>query len=165
MLRSGLCDYSDAYILTKGTIAVTETTASASNNANKKVIFKNCAAIINFISRINSTQVDDAHDIQLVIPTYILIEYSDSYSKTFGILWRQYCKDEPAINANVGNTGNFNADNAINDSFKIKEKVTGQTVDNVKKNIEITVPFKYLSNFGKTLEVTLINCKINLDLN
>ena len=90
----------------------------------------------------------------------MIIIWNNYFNKTFGILWRRYCKDEPAINATGRNTGNFNADNAINDSFKIKEKVTGQTGDNVKKNIEITVPFKYLSNFGKTLEVTLINCKI-----
>ena len=57
---------------------------------------------------------------------YNLIQYSDNYLKISGILW-QYCRDEPAINATNGNIVNFNADNAITDLFKIKEKVTGQT--------------------------------------
>ena len=98
------------------------------------------------------------------MPVYNLIEYSDNYSKTSGILW-QYCKDEPAINATDGNIVNFNANNATTDSFKIKEKITGQTGDNDTKNVEIMLPLKYLSNFRRTLEMPLINYEINLDLN
>ena len=81
MLRSSLCDYIDAYILVKGTITVAEETAGAPNNANKKVIFKNCVPFTNCISRINNTQVDDGNDIDLEMPMYNLIEYSDNYSK------------------------------------------------------------------------------------
>ena len=79
MLRSSLCDYSEAYILVKGTITVSNTaTQSQPNNAaNKKVIFKNCPLFANCISRINNTQVDDAHDIDVVMPMYNLIEFSD----------------------------------------------------------------------------------------
>ena len=87
-----LYDYNDAYILVKGTITVAPTTAAAPNKVNKNVIFKNCASFTKCISRINNTQVDDGHDIEVVIRMYQLIEYSDSYSKTSGILW-QYCKD------------------------------------------------------------------------
>ena len=65
MLRSSLCDYSDAYILVKGTITVAEVTPAAPNNGNKNVIFKNCAQFTNCISRINNTQVDDAYDIDV----------------------------------------------------------------------------------------------------
>ena len=85
MLRSSLCDYSDAYILIKRTI--TFATAAAPNNENKKVKCKNCVPFTNCISRINNTQVDDAHDIDVVIPMFNLIEYSDNYSKKFSILW------------------------------------------------------------------------------
>ena len=67
MLRSSLCEYSDAYILVKGTIAAGEQTVTTPNNVNKNVIFKNCATFVNCISRINKVQVDDSHDIDVVI--------------------------------------------------------------------------------------------------
>ena len=80
MLRSILCDYSDAYILVKGNIAVNNTAdAGAENNAYKKIIFKNCALITNCISKINNTQLDNAEYIDIVMPMYNLIEYSDNY--------------------------------------------------------------------------------------
>ena len=72
MLRSSLCDYSDAYILVKGNISVNNTAAdgAAANNTNKKVIFKNCAPFTDCISKINNIQVDNAKDIDIVIPMY-----------------------------------------------------------------------------------------------
>ena len=99
MLKSSLRDYSDAYILVKRTISVNNTAAqgAAANNTNKKVIFKNCAPFTNCISGINNTQIDNATDIDIVMPMYNLIEYSDNYAKTTGSLW-QYCKDIPARN-------------------------------------------------------------------
>ena len=98
MLRSSLCDYSDAYILVKGNVTVNNTAGggAAANNTNKKVIFKNCAPFTNCISKINNTQIDNAEYIDIVMPMYNLIEYSDNYSKTSGNLW-QYCKEIPAI--------------------------------------------------------------------
>ena len=71
MLRSGLCDYNNAYILVKGNIIIAQETAAAPKNANKKVIFKNCAPFTGCISRINNTQI--------VMQMYNLIEYSDNY--------------------------------------------------------------------------------------
>ena len=90
MLRSSLCDYSDAYILVKGNITVNNTAAdgAAANNTNKKVIFKNCAPFTNCISKINNTQIDNAEYIDIVMPMYNLIEYSDNYSKTSASLWQ-----------------------------------------------------------------------------
>ena len=99
MLRPSLCDYSGAYILVKGTIAVAQETAAAPNNANEKVIFKNCALFTNCMFRINNTQIDDAHDIDVIMVMYNLIEYIDYYSKKSRILW-QYCKGEPALDNN-----------------------------------------------------------------
>ena len=81
MLRSSLCDYSDAYILFKGSITVNNTAAADANanNTNKKVIFKICAPFTNCISKINNTQIDNTEYIDIVIPMYNLIEYSDNY--------------------------------------------------------------------------------------
>ena len=72
MLRSNLCDYSDAYILIKGNISVNNTAAdgAAANHINKKVIFKNCAPFTNCISKINNTQIDNAECIDTVMPMY-----------------------------------------------------------------------------------------------
>ena len=99
MLRSSLCDYSDAYILVKGNITVNNTAdaGAAANNTNKKVIFKNCAPFTNCISKINNTQIDNAEYIDIVMPMYNLIEYSDNYSETSATLW-QYCKEIQEVN-------------------------------------------------------------------
>ena len=162
ILKSSLCDYSDVYILVKGTISVNNTAAGdAINNNDRKVIFKNCAPFTNCISEINNTQIDNAKDIDIVIPMYNLIEYSDNYAKTTGSLW-QYCKDIPARNNNneiVVFTGNN-----LTDSFNFKAKITGQTGDDGTKDVEIMVSLKYLSNFWRTLEMPLINCEVNLIL-
>ena len=163
MLKSSLCDYSNAYILVKGTITVNDTAAqgAAANNTNKKVIFKNCAPFSNCISETNNTQIDNAKDIDIVMPMYNLIEYSDNYAKTTGRLW-QYCKDIPARNAN-DDIATF-AENNTTDSFKFKAKITGQAGNNGTKDVEIMVPLKYLSNFWRTLEIPWINCEVNLIL-
>ena len=163
MLKSSLCDYSDAYILVKGTITVNNTAAqgAAANNTNKKVIFKNCAPFTNCISEINNTQIDNVKDIDIVMPMYNLIEYSDNYAKTTGSLW-QYCKNIAARNNAKNAIIIFSEDN-ITDSFKFKAKITSQT-GNDGKNVEIMVPLKYLSNFWRTLEMPLINCEVNLIL-
>ena len=160
MLKSSLCDYSDAYILVKETISVNNTAAAGGvvNNNDKKVIFKNCAPFTNCISEINNTQIDNAKDIDIVMPMYNLIEYSDNYAKITGSLW-QYCKDIPARN----NTEIvFFRVNNTTGSFDFKAKITGQTGDDGTKDVEIMVPLKYLSNFWRTLEMPLINCEVNL---
>ena len=137
MLKSSLCDYSDAYILVKGTISVNNTAAAgaaAVNNNNKKVIFKNCAPFTNCISEVNNTQIDNAKDIDIVMPMYNLIEYSENYAKTTGSLW-QYCKDKPALYANDDII--IFAEGNTTDSFNFKTKITGRTGNNGKKDVEI----------------------------
>ena len=88
MLKSSLCDYSDAYILVKGTITITgaggDAAARQADGRGKSVAFKTCAPFTNCIREINNTQVDDAKDIDIVMPMYNLIEYSDNYAKTTG---------------------------------------------------------------------------------
>ena len=82
-----------------------------------KVIFKNCAPFSNWISRISNTQVDDGSYIDVVMPMYNPIEYSDNYSKKSGILW-QFFRYVPAVDANDAIT-DFTEDNAT-DSFNLK---------------------------------------------
>ena len=154
MLRSNLCDYADSYILVKGTITITgegvDTAAERADERDKGVTFKNCAPFTKCISRINNTDIDNAHDIDIVMPMYNLIEYSDNYSKTSGSLWKYY-KDDP--NDNLTDS----------ESFKSKVKITGKTPNNGNtKDVETIVPLKYLSNFWRTLEMPLINCEVNL---
>ena len=145
MLRSSLCDYSDAYILVKVNISVNNAAGAgaAANNTNEKVIFKNCAPFINCISKINNAQTDYAEHIDIVMPMYNLIEYSDNYSKTCGSLW-QYCKDIPAVDDD-SDIVIFNGANDT-DSLIFKSKIIGKTNDDGDtENAEIMVPLKYLS--------------------
>ena len=136
ILRSNLCDYSNAYVLVKGTITVTntETKSQANNGANDKVKPKNCAPLTKRISRLNNTQEDDTSYIDAVMAMCNLTEYSHNYLKTSGILW-QYCRDKPAINAADAAVADFTSGNT--NSFKIKEKISGETGSNRTKNIEI----------------------------
>ena len=87
MLRSDLWDFSDAYIVVKEKITVTER-----DNAkrNKEVIFKNNAPFINCISKINGVKIDNAEDLDVVMPMYNLLEFSKNYRKTTGSLWNHY---------------------------------------------------------------------------
>ena len=163
MIRSNFCHYSDAFILVIGTITVPNRADAGAtvSNTNKKVIFKNCAPFTDCITEINSTRVNDAQKIDIVMPMYNLIEYSDAYSKTSGNLW-QYYRDKLDLDKN-SNIIDFPANNNNSASFKFKEKITGQTRNGGTKDFEIMVPLNYLSNFSRTAEMFLINIdKFNL---
>ena len=125
-----------------------------------QIILINCAPFTNCISEINNTQVDNVKDIDIVMPMYNLIEYSDNYAKTSGILW-QYCLDIPALNNNA--IVDF-TDGGLSDSFNFKAKISGQTGNVGTKDFEIMVPLKYLSHFWRTLEISLINCEVSIIL-
>ena len=86
MLRWISCGYSDAFILVKGAMSIAVQAGDNPNNANKKVVFKNCAPFTDCISEINNTEIDIVKHIDVVMPMYNLIEYSDNYSKTPGRL-------------------------------------------------------------------------------
>ena len=149
MLRSNLCDYADAYIIVKGTVTITgnegpEPNPNAARTAaqllaarqaderDKGVIFKNCAPFTKCISIISNTDIDNAQDIDIVMPMYNLIEYSNNYSKTSGSLW-QYYKDDR--NDYITNS----------ESFKFEVKITRKTAAaGNTKDVEIIVPLKYL---------------------
>ena len=96
MLRWISCGYSDAFILVKGTILIAVQAGDNPNNANKKVVFKNCAPFTDCISKINNAQKDGTKHTDMIIPMYNLIEYGNNYSKISGNLWQDY-RDEPAL--------------------------------------------------------------------
>ena len=101
MLRSSLCDYSDAYVLVKGKIAINgagdDAAARQADERGEGVAFKICAPFTNCISEINNTKIDNSKDTDIVMSMYNLIKYSDNYSKTSGSL-SQYYRDEPNDN-------------------------------------------------------------------
>ena len=155
MLRSDSCDFSDAYIFVKGTITIVRP-----NNAkrNKSVAFKNNALFINCISKINDVKIDNAEDLDVLMPMYNLLEYYKNYRKTTGSLWKYY-RDEPI-------------DPLSSESFKYKKSITGNTYNiNVseagydpnkvgKNETEVVIPLKHSSNFWRSLNIPLINCKV-----
>ena len=156
MLKSSLCDYSDAYIHVKGKITITgagdNEAARRADERKKGVAFKNRAPFTIYISEINNTQIDNCKDTDIIMSMYNLIEYSDNYAKTSGSLWQYYRVE---LNNNLANSK----------SFKSKIKITGRTpAGGNEKDVEIMVPLKYLINFWRTLEMPLINCEVSLIL-
>ena len=119
MLKSNLCNFSDAYIVVKGRITVADPNDA---NYDKKLAFKNNAPFTSCISKINNTLVDNAEDLDIVMPLYNLLEYSKNYRKTTGGLWNYY-RDEP--NSGIGGENN-NVNYSIKDSksFDYKTRIT-----------------------------------------
>ena len=154
MLKSSLCDYSDAYILVKTRITITgegnDAAARHAGERNKGAVFKNVAPFINCKDEVNNTEIGNAKDIDKVMTMYNLTKYSDNYLKTSASLW-QYYKDEPNDNWKDS------------ESFKSKVKIIENTpADGNTKDVEIIVPLKYLSNFGRTLQTRLTDCEVNI---
>ena len=189
MLRSNLGDYSDAYILVKGTITVTAPGVNngANNITDKKnrpLILKNNAPFVSCITRINGELIEDADDLDIVMSMYNLLEYSKNYRKTIGSLYNYY-RDELSNNADDDNFDNIKVVNS--NTFKYKIKIIGNTYDvdaripnpdgagqidnpiyNVNKNgtqkVELAIPLKYLGNFWRALNIPLISCEVSLEL-
>ena len=123
MLRSDLCDFCDADIVVKGIITLTKTDGRGFIDVrNRFLAFKNNAPFTNCISKINNVLIDNAEDLDVVMPMYNLIEYSKNCRKTTGSLWNYY-QDEP----NNPPATNYNADPITNSaSFKYKTSITGK---------------------------------------
>ena len=158
-IESSPCDYSDAYILVTGNIVVKRRnavdTADIEFNEITQVAFKNCAPFEKSLTKIDGTLVDEANFIN--IPMYNLIEYSDNYCDTSGSLWG-FKRDDVANDANLTNDDNAH-------SFKYKASIISNKENNRTKNgVKIAVPLKYLSKFWRSLEMPLINCKVELSL-
>ena len=105
----------------KGLTTVTDTATIVANNANNKVIYKNCAPFTEYISKISNALVDYAKDIDVVRPMFNLIECSEIYLKILGSLW-QYFGDEPALDDN-GNINDFTINDI--DLFKFNPNLGG----------------------------------------
>ena len=155
VLKSDLCDYAEAYILVVGTIRGT------GGDNNTRLALKNCVPFTKCNLEINDEHIDTAENLYIVMPMYNLIEYSDNYQDSSATLY-QYKRDEPP-EANAFD--DLTVDNS--NSFKYKVSLLDNPVvaDNIAKiSVKVVVPLKYLSNFFRSLEMPLINCKIKLNL-
>ena len=154
VLKSNLCDYAEADISIDGTIR------AAAANANTRLALKNCAPLTKCNAEINDEHANTAENLDIVMPMYNLIEYSDNYQDSSATLY-QYKRDEPPEGDPIPNLA---VDNSS--SFKYKVELLGDPVvaNNIaRRNVKVVVPLKYLSNF-RSLEMPLINCKIKLNL-
>ena len=144
ILKPNLWDYAEMYILVDSIIR-------AANAVNAtRLAFKNCAPFTKCNLEMNDEHVDTAENLDIVMPMYNLIEYSDNYQDSSATLY-QYKRDEPPNN-NV----NLTADNST--SFKYKVNLLGNIaaadpdVSRVTRlNVKIVVPLKYLNNFFRSL--------------
>ena len=159
VLKPDLCDYAEACILVDGTIRATNAV-----NATRLAL-KNCAPFTECNLEINDEHVNTAENLDIVMPMYNLIEYSDNYQDSSATLY-QYKRDEPPEDDAVAN---LTANNSDSLKYKIKllgnvTEVAGDAAGVRKLNVKVVVPLKYLSNFFRSLEMPLINCKIKLNL-
>ena len=159
VLNPNLCDYAEAYILVDGTIRA----ANASNAT--KLALKNCAPYTQCNLEINDEHVDTAENLDIVMPLYKLIEHSVNYQDSSATLY-QYKRDEPPEDDAVAD---LTANNSDSLKYKIKllgnvTEVAGDAAGVRRLNVKVVVPLKYLSNFFRSLEMPLINCKIKLNL-
>ena len=176
MLRSNLCDYSDAYILVKGTVTVNGVVNGAENEIlrrNRPLILKNKAPFVSCMTKINNEFIEDADDLDIVMPMYNLLEYSKNYRKTIGSLYNYY-RDELSDDNNPNNFPNTNVINS--NAFEYKNKITGNTYDVAagaqghdanrvgKQDVELAIPLKDLGNFWRALNIPLISCELFSEL-
>ena len=120
MLRSDLCDYADTYISIDGTITVPGN--APRNRQNRPVILKNNAPFISCITKINGELIEDADDLDVVVPMYNLLEYSKNYIKTIGSLYNYY-RDELDDDADLNNHPNTNV--VSSNAFQYKNELLG----------------------------------------
>ena len=136
------------------------------------------------MTRINGELIEDADDLDIVMPMYNLLEHSKNYRKTIGSLYNYY-RDELSDNADDNNFGNIKVVNS--NTFKYKNKIIGNTYDvdaripnpggdgqidnpiyiankNGAQEVELAIPLKYLGNFWRALNIPLISCEVSLEL-
>ena len=155
VLKPNLCDYAEAYILVDSTIR------AAAADDNTTLALKNCAPFTKCNLETNDEHVDTAENLDIVMPMYNLIEYSDNYQDSPATLY-QYKRDEPPEGDAVVD---LTADNSNSLRYKISLLGNPVVANNIaRRNVKVVVPLKYLSNFFRSLEMSLINCKIKLNL-
>ena len=181
MLRSDLCDYSDVFVEVSANIVVKVNRANADNvnifNGNnvtseRTFILKNNAPFVSFITKINGELIENAEDIDVVMPMYNLIEYSKNFRKTNGSL-HNYYRDKPKNE--VDNNFAYSIKNSASYDYKAKitERFANFVVAAVGENdglelaaiiTKIIVPLKHLGNFWRELGMPLINCEVEFKL-
>ena len=130
-----------------------------------QIVFKNCAPFTKCITKIDKATTDDIKDLDLVMPMYDLLEYRSNYCETSRSLWFYLKYEATNFNADIANDNNFK-------SFKYKAKLLGNReaqpapnpANGILRNTTTAVPLKYFSNFWRSLEMSLINCKVELKL-
>ena len=159
-MGSDVYDYSDAGVVVKGRITVTGNNA---NRIKKKLNFKNNAPFTSCISKINNTLVENAEDVDIVMPMYNLLEYSTNYSMTLTSLCNYYRNEiNDDENENDDNDKRFKNNKIIISKYFKYKKIIGSMPNNT--NILVVVSLKCFSNFRRSLNLPLINCEIELDL-
>ena len=121
----------------------------------------NCSLFTKCNLEINDEYIDTAENLDIVMPMYNLIEYSDNYQDSSATLY-QYKKDEPS---EADAVADLTANNSS--SFKYKLNLLGNPILDraiTKRSVNVVIPLKYLSNFFRSLKMPLINCKIKLNL-
>ena len=179
MLRSNLCEI---YILVEGTVKVTGD--HPRDGQNRPFILKNNAPFFSCITRINGQLIEDADDLDIVMPMYNLLEYSKNYRKTIGSLYNYY-RDELDGSADLNDFDNNNI--VSSNPFKYKNKLLDTTynVNSTRvpaggsarennsnydankagtSNVISAISLKYLGNFWRALNILLISCEIFLKL-
>ena len=140
VIKANLCDYSDAYILVAGNIE--------NKPYGATVAFKNCAPFETCNVNINDEYIEAAKYLDIIMPMYNLLEYSGNYEDTTETLY-QFKRDKPPNNN----------DEVDNNTTSLKYK----SIDGIN-NIKLVVPLKYISNFFRSLEMPLVNCKVDLEI-
>ena len=173
-IRDDLCDFNDAYIVVTGKITVTNP-GNSLNEYNRKVSLKNSAPFFNCILQVNDQLIEDAQDLDIVMPMFNLLYCSKNFRKTTGSFWNYY-PDKPKS----GHDNNANLRERIiypikdSKSFDYKTKlintlpdaadVANNDVTTESEEIKIIVPLKNLSNFIFSLYFLMINTEIELIL-
>ena len=126
---------------------------------------KNNAPFISCISKINGELVENAEDLDIVIPMYNLLEYSKNYEKTSGSLFNYYTYEPSETTIGAGNNA-INISIRNSKSFDYKTEIIGglDAGEDEKEDVKIAIPLKYLCNFWRILDIPLINCEIKLVL-
>ena len=176
MVRSDLCDYSEANIAVKGSVSVNATPNTAVDR--KDVVFKNNAPFRSCITKIYSTVIDNAEDRDIFMSMYNLLEYSQNNSMISGSLWNYYRDEINDTDDNARNGKSFEYKKIVEkrEARPDQQLQPGPDDDGSPSpqpnqpptpplNTEVVVSLKYLSNFWRSLDLHLINCEIELDFN
>ena len=168
-MRNDLCDFNDAYIVVTGKATATDPDPDDGTiSYDRTIALKNSAPFFNCILKKNTQLIEDARDLDIVMPMYNLLYYSKNFRKTTGSIWNYY----PGMSS-FEYAGNYERtrilypnSNSYSKSFDYKTKLVGSLFvgEDELENIKIVVSLKNLSNFMFNLDFSMINSEIELIL-